>query len=62
LWRFHVSMYYSLIWFSSSFFFFYLSHFRMVVSTSLKILYSFLYRKYITHIHLLISLLLPFPL
>jgi hypothetical protein len=31
----------------------------MAISTSLKILYSFLYRKYTTHIHLLNFLLLP---
>jgi hypothetical protein len=39
---------------SSPLFFFYLSPFLMVVSTSLKILYSFLHRKYINHIHLLL--------
>jgi hypothetical protein len=30
-----------------------------VVSTNLKILYSFLYREYINHIHLLNFLLFP---
>jgi hypothetical protein len=44
-----------LLYFSS----FYLSPLLMVVSTSLKILYSFLYREYINHIHLLYFLLLP---
>jgi hypothetical protein len=38
---------------------FYLSSFLMVVSTDLKILYSFLYRKCTNHIHLLTFLLLP---
>jgi hypothetical protein len=60
LWHFHVYMYDSQIWFISSIFsFFYLSPFLMVVSMDLKILYSFLYRKYINHIHLLNVLLLP---
>jgi hypothetical protein len=38
---------------------FYLSLFLMVISTGLKILYAFLYREYINHIHLLNFLLLP---
>jgi hypothetical protein len=46
-----------LLYFSS----FYLSPFGMVVSTSLKILHSFLYREYINYIHLLNFLLLPSP-
>jgi hypothetical protein len=46
-----------LLYFSS----FYLSPFLMVVSTGLKILYSFLYREYIKHIHLLNFRLLPSP-
>jgi hypothetical protein len=41
------------------FFPFYLSPLFMVISTGLKILYSFLYRKYITHIHLFNFILLP---
>jgi hypothetical protein len=45
-----------LVYFSS----FYLNPFLMVVWTSLKILYAFLYREYINHIHLLPSL--PSPL
>jgi hypothetical protein len=40
---------------SPLFFSFYLSPFLMVISTGLKILNSFLYRKYINHIHL------PYP-
>jgi hypothetical protein len=36
---------------------FYLNSFLMVISTGLKILYSFLYREYINHIHLNFSLL-----
>jgi hypothetical protein len=39
----------------------YPSPFLMVVSASLRILYSFLYREYINHIHLLNFLLLPKP-
>jgi hypothetical protein len=47
-----------LLYFSS----FYLSSCFMVVSTLLKIVYSFLYRQYINHIHLNILLLLsPHP-
>jgi hypothetical protein len=38
---------------------FYLSPILMVISTGSKILYSFLYRKYINHVHLLNFLLLP---
>jgi hypothetical protein len=38
---------------------FYLSRLLMVISTGLKILYSFLYRKYINYIHLLNFILLP---
>jgi hypothetical protein len=53
LWHFHAYMYYSLIWFISSIFLlFYFSPFLMGVSTSLNILYLFLYREYINHIHL----------
>jgi hypothetical protein len=37
----------------------YLSPFLMVGSPGLRILYSFLYREYIGHIHLLSFLLLP---
>jgi hypothetical protein len=59
LWHFHVYMYYPelvhLLYFSS----FYLSRLLMVILTGLKILYSFLYREYINHIHLLNFLLLP---
>jgi hypothetical protein len=40
---------------------FYLSSLLMVISTGLNILYLFLYRKYINHIHLLYFLPLPFP-
>jgi hypothetical protein len=39
----------------------YISPFLRAVSTGLKILYSFLYRKYINHIHLPNFLLLPSP-
>jgi hypothetical protein len=46
-----------LLYFSS----FYLSPLLMVVSTVLKILYSFLYRGYINHIHFLNFPLLPLP-
>jgi hypothetical protein len=57
----------SSIWSVSSvlfyyFFSFYLSPFMMVVSTSLKILYSFLYRKCINHIHLINFLLFCPPI
>jgi hypothetical protein len=38
---------------------FYFIPYIMVISTSLKILYSFLYRRYINHIHLLNLFLLP---
>jgi hypothetical protein len=38
---------------------FFLGPVLMVISTGLKILHSFLYRKHINHIHLLIFLLLP---
>jgi hypothetical protein len=38
---------------------FYLSPILIVISTDSKILYSFLYRKYINHVHLLNFLLLP---
>jgi hypothetical protein len=38
---------------------FYLSPLLRAISTGLKILDSFLYRKYINHIHLLNFLLLP---
>jgi hypothetical protein len=57
-----VSMYIHIIpWISSSpLFFSYLSPLLMVVSTGLKILYLFLYRKYINCIYLLNFLLLPF--
>jgi hypothetical protein len=58
LWHFHVYMYYIQNWFIPSIFFhFYLSPLLMVIWTGLKILYSFLYRKYINHIHLLYFLL-----
>jgi hypothetical protein len=61
LWHFHVYMFFTLGWFISSIFSsFYLSPFLMVVSTGLKILYSFLYRVH-NHIHLLNFLLLPSP-
>jgi hypothetical protein len=53
LWYFHVYMFH-LLYFSS----FYLSPFLMVVSFSLKILCSFLYRKYNNHVHPLNFLLL----
>jgi hypothetical protein len=39
---------------------FYLSPLLMLISTGLKFLCSFLYRKHINHIHLLSFLLLPF--
>jgi hypothetical protein len=41
---------------------FYLSLLPMVILTGLKILYSFLYREYINHAHLLTSLFYPPPL
>jgi hypothetical protein len=55
-------MYYIPNWFLPSFFsFLSLSH-LMVISSKLNILYSFLYRKYINHIHLIFLLLtLPHP-
>jgi hypothetical protein len=59
LWHFHVYMYYNLNWLIPSIFL--LS--TLVPSygdfTDLKVLYSFLYRQYINHIHLLNFLLLP---
>jgi hypothetical protein len=59
LWHFHMFMYYNPNWFISSFFPpFYHSSLLRVISTGLKILYLFLYRKYINHIHLLNFLLL----
>jgi hypothetical protein len=55
--HFHVYMYYDSNWLIASLFCsFYLSP---PLSTGLKTLYSFLYRKYINHIHLLNFLLLP---
>jgi hypothetical protein len=45
---------------SSLFFSFYLNPFLMTVSANLRILYSFLYKEYINHIHLLSFLLLPY--
>jgi hypothetical protein len=66
--KFHcdISMYICIIiWIVSSplFFSFYLSPLLMLFSKGLKILYSFLYRKYIIHIYLLsFLLLLPSPL
>jgi hypothetical protein len=62
-WHFHVELYYNTNWFISSIFI--LNTFRpflMVISTSFKILYSFLYREYINHIHLLASFFYPSPL
>jgi hypothetical protein len=41
---------------------FYLNPFLMVISTGLKNLYSFLHRKYISHIHFLNFLLSPCPI
>jgi hypothetical protein len=59
LWHFYVYMYYNLFisWLVHLFYFssFCLSLFLMVISTGLKILYSFLYREYINHIHLYFS-------
>jgi hypothetical protein len=46
-----------LLYFSS----FCLSPLFMVALSGLKILYVFLYREYVSHIHLLNSLLLPSP-
>jgi hypothetical protein len=54
----NVYMYYNPNWFMSSIFLH--STFLMVVSTSLRILYSFLDRKYINSIHLLSFLPLPY--
>jgi hypothetical protein len=53
LWHFHVCMYYNPIGSSPPFFSFYLSRrsLLMVISTGLKILYSFLCRKCISHSH-----------
>jgi hypothetical protein len=60
LWHFHIYMYYSPNWFITSIFLpFTLVPFYMVISTRLKFLYSFLFQKYINHIHLLNFLLLP---
>jgi hypothetical protein len=58
LWHFHVYTYYHLNCFIICFSPFYFSPLFMVISTGLKILYSFLYRKYINLIHLLNFLLL----
>jgi hypothetical protein len=48
-------------WIGSSpiFFPFYFSPLLMLISICLKILYSFLYKKYINHIHFLNFLILP---
>jgi hypothetical protein len=63
LWHFHVYVYFiTRIGLSLLFFSFYLSPLLTVILTGLKVLYSFLYREYINHIHLLNLLLLPFPL
>jgi hypothetical protein len=63
LWNVHFYMCYRLIWFISSIFpSFYLSPFLMVVSTTVKILYSFLYREYKNHSYLLNFLLSSSPL
>jgi hypothetical protein len=59
-WHFNVYMYYNLNWFSSLQFFSFLPCPLMVISTGLKILCSFLYKKFINLIHLLNFLLLPF--
>jgi hypothetical protein len=61
LWYFHVYMYYNPNWFISCFSSFYLGPFLMVVLAGLRFFYSFLYREYINHIHLLSFLLLPSP-
>jgi hypothetical protein len=53
LWHFYVYMYYSAEWSSPLFFSIREPSFLVVISTGLKILYSFFYRKYISHIHLL---------
>jgi hypothetical protein len=59
LWHFHIYVY-NHNWFIPSVFSpFYISPLLMVTSTGLQILYPFLYRKYINHIHLLNFLLLP---
>jgi hypothetical protein len=63
LWHFHVFMYYILNWFIPSILPFYLSLLLMIISRSLIILYSSLYRKYIISIHLFLlsSFTLLFP-
>jgi hypothetical protein len=62
LWHFHVYMYYNPNWFISPIFLLSTSDpLLMVISTDLKILYLFLYREYINHVHLLNFLLLPSP-
>jgi hypothetical protein len=61
MWFFHVFMYHNRIDSSSLPFFFLPIPLLMVVSTGLKIWYSFLYSKYINHIHLLSFFLLPSP-
>jgi hypothetical protein len=48
--------------FISSIFSFYLSPLLMMVTTHLNIVYSFSYREYINHIHLLNFLFYPHPL
>jgi hypothetical protein len=54
LWYFHVYIFYNPNWLISCIFLhFYLSPFLMVVSAGLRILYVFLYSKYLNHIHLL---------
>jgi hypothetical protein len=58
--HFHVYLYYNLNQLISSIFLLSnLSPLLMVISTGLKILYSYLYGKYINYIHLLNFLLLP---
>jgi hypothetical protein len=60
LWHFYEYMYYNPNWFIFSIFSpFYLNALLMVISIDLKILHSFLYRKYTNHIHFLNFLLLP---
>jgi hypothetical protein len=56
VWHFHIYIYiyYNPNWFISS-----NSPLLMLISTGLKILYSFLYRKYNNHLHLLNIFLLP---
>jgi hypothetical protein len=58
-WHFHVYAYCNLNWFISPIFLLSTLALLMVISTGLKILYSFLYRNYINHIHHLNFLLLP---